>query len=413
MKSFLLGCLVLALVMAQVAFAEEVETATEQNLIEIESKIDENQNKREENLKALKANQADIAEIMSQKLTLEFIIYQTEIDILEQEADLQLVQRDLAKAKADLEQHFKDFGERLRVIYLRPEEDVKLKVLLTSKNFSEFLGRMMYVDAIIEEDQRIITLLKDKQAQIKQLEEAEAAKLAQLTDLMELLDQDHQKLLAVETELSQRGDELKAFQAQLEKEAVELAASSKKIRQELQGMTDEALKIAASQYGADISFSLDDYSKTGAMIAISQDEITIPLSDWIWPTPDTGFITSLFGNRLDPISNKPAFHQGIDIAGPLKTPILAASSGIVTHAGWFSNGYGYAVIIAHGGGYTSVYAHGEEIRTEVGTIVEAGDEIMLMGSTGYSTGSHLHFELIHKGDLIDPLSLVSYDGIQP
>lgn len=174
-------------------------------------------------------------------------------------------------------------------------------------------------------------------------------------------------------------------------------------------MTEEALRIAAGQYGADIALGVsgEDYSKTGAMIAAGQGALTIPISDWIWPTPDTDFISSLFGNRLDPISHQPAFHQGIDIAGPRGTSVLAASSGIVTHAGWFSNGYGYAVIIAHGGGYTSVYAHGEEITTEVGTIVQAGDEIMRMGSTGYSTGPHLHFEVIFKGELIDPLTKVS------
>jgi len=370
MKSFLIYCLLAALLLSQVAFAQ-ADDSPDQQLKQLESKLEENQLKRAENLKEIAAYQSDIAQVLEQKLMLDYIIYQTEIDILEQEVDLQLVRRELAQAKADLQQHFEDFGERLRVIYLRSEGDAKLKALLTSQNFSEFLGRMMYIDAIVDEDQRIVLLLKEKQAEIKQLEAAEEAKLDELAGLMELLADDRRALKAVENELTERADELAVYQSQLEQEAVELAASSQQIRDSIHDMTEEALRIAAGQYGADIALGVsgEDYSKTGAMIAAGQGALTIPISDWIWPTPDTDFISSLFGNRLDPISHQPAFHQGIDIAGPRGTSVLAASSGIVTHAGWFSNGYGYAVIIAHGGGYTSVYAHGEEITTEVGTAV--------------------------------------------
>lgn len=192
MKSFLIYCLLAALLLSQVAFAQ-ADDSPDQQLKQLESKLEENQLKRAENLKEIAAYQSDIAQVLEQKLMLDYIIYQTEIDILEQEVDLQLVRRELAQAKADLQQHFEDFGERLRVIYLRSEGDAKLKALLTSQNFSEFLGRMMYIDAIVDEDQRIVLLLKEKQAEIKQLEAAEEAKLDELAGLMELLADDRRR----------------------------------------------------------------------------------------------------------------------------------------------------------------------------------------------------------------------------
>lgn len=113
-----------------------------------------------------------------------------------------------------------------------------------------------------------------------------------------------------------------------------------------------------------------------------------------WPV--RGTITSRFGTRRSPYGRKTEFHEGIDIAAPNGTAIKATGAGIVVYAGWHS-GYGRKVIIDHGYGYQTCYAHNSKIKVKVGTKVKRGDVIAFVGSTGRSTGPHLHYEVIYQG----------------
>lgn len=122
-------------------------------------------------------------------------------------------------------------------------------------------------------------------------------------------------------------------------------------------------------------------------------------------TPASGRITSPYGYRISPINRRKEFHSGIDIANKTNTDIKAAGGGIVTFAG-YNGGYGRMVIISHGYGYTSVYAHNSKLQVKVGDKVSKGDVIAKMGSTGRSTGPHLHFEVHKNGKPIDPKSVL-------
>lgn len=123
-----------------------------------------------------------------------------------------------------------------------------------------------------------------------------------------------------------------------------------------------------------------------------------------WPA--SGRISSPFGNRVSPTNRyRTEFHQGIDIAGPSGSNIVAAGSGIVTYSG-YNGGYGRMVIISHGYGYTSVYAHNSQNLVEVGDRVEKGDLIAKMGRTGRATGTHLHFEVRVHGEPVDPMTVL-------
>jgi len=122
--------------------------------------------------------------------------------------------------------------------------------------------------------------------------------------------------------------------------------------------------------------------------------------------PATGRISSPYGNRVSPTNRyRTEFHQGIDIAGPSGSSIIASGSGIVTYSG-YNGGYGRMVIISHGHGYTSVYAHNSQNLVEVGDRVEKGDLIAKMGRTGRATGTHLHFEVRIHGEPVDPLTVL-------
>ncbi len=122
-----------------------------------------------------------------------------------------------------------------------------------------------------------------------------------------------------------------------------------------------------------------------------------------------GQITSPFGYRTHPIRGTVIYHSGIDIGVDYGTAVSAADSGIVTYSGW-ANGYGYFVMIDHGNGIVSCYGHNQELLVQEGDKVSKGDVISLSGSTGDSTGPHLHFEVRQDGEPIDPTSFAKRAG---
>ena len=128
----------------------------------------------------------------------------------------------------------------------------------------------------------------------------------------------------------------------------------------------------------------------------------------IWPTH--GEITTYFG-EVGPYS--PRGHAGLDVAGPEGTPVVAIDDGEVLKAYWNGDGYGGLVIIGHPSGYETWYGHLERLDVKQGEEVKRGQEIALMGSTGFSTGPHLHFEVRQDGQLVDPLEFLQERNLLP
>src|SRR6516225_5201783 len=120
-----------------------------------------------------------------------------------------------------------------------------------------------------------------------------------------------------------------------------------------------------------------------------------------------GFISSYFGERADPFDGRDAFHKGVDFAGTAGSPVTAVAAGVVTWAGERS-GYGKLIEINHGDGFTTRYGHNERTLVTVGQTVKRGERIALMGSTGRSTGPHVHFEVLRNGRQVNPLSFIGH-----
>ncbi len=120
---------------------------------------------------------------------------------------------------------------------------------------------------------------------------------------------------------------------------------------------------------------------------------------------EAGYISSLYGQRTDPFDGRNAFHTGLDFAAAAGTRVLAVADGIVSHAG-IDGGYGQLIEITHGNGYVTRYAHNAKLLVERGQTVKRGEPIALIGSTGRSTGTHLHFEVLRDGRPVNPLSFV-------
>lgn len=121
-----------------------------------------------------------------------------------------------------------------------------------------------------------------------------------------------------------------------------------------------------------------------------------------WPT-DGGWMSSGFGLRADPFTGRKAYHEGVDIASRMGSPIKAMGGGVVSFAGE-KEGYGYMVEINHGNGVSTRYAHSSELLVKVGDRVQKGQKIALVGSSGRSTGPHVHFEVLRDGHAVDPQS---------
>jgi murein DD-endopeptidase MepM/ murein hydrolase activator NlpD len=120
-----------------------------------------------------------------------------------------------------------------------------------------------------------------------------------------------------------------------------------------------------------------------------------------------GYISSYFGERMDPFNGEDAFHKGVDFAGDAGADVLAVASGIVTWAGP-REGYGNLVELNHGNGYVTRYAHGARMLVTVGDEVERGQAVAVVGSSGRSTGPHVHFEVLKDGRQIDPMAFVGH-----
>ena len=306
------------------------------------------------------------------------------------EEKIAATQAELEKTQARLKVREGVFTKRVRDIYMHGQLSY-LDVVLGAKDFSDFSNRLELLRRIIDADITLISDIRKERAAIetaKQELETQRARQAQLRD----------QAAAKRDEIESRRKEQQAilYQAQNDKAVAEQAyneyqQSSQAIAEMLrQRAADRAAQAAAaaaqasSGGGGGSSDSYQPVSGSGAMI---------------WPV--NGVVTSPYGYRTHPIFGTTIYHSGMDIGVDYGTPVHAADGGVVVEAGWIS-GYGYAVIIDHGNGLSTLYGHNQELAVSEGQAVSQGQVIAYAGSTGNSTGPHVHFEVRANGDPVDP-----------
>jgi murein DD-endopeptidase MepM/ murein hydrolase activator NlpD len=320
------------------------------------------------------ASLGDRIDVVSGKLDAQQVVY----DKLY--AELQAKQRELKKAELDLAWQQKVFDERVVEAYKMGDVDY-LDVLLQSRGFEDFVTRLKLVKRLVDNDDDLVGDLTVARNTVK------TQKHEVLVDTVEAR--------AVRDELQKRTNELVALKKQQEAAAAAAKADRQAKHQALAKVeTDiraweaqEATLAAESQGLAGVINGLaghGDGKSTGSMV---------------WPVP--GGLSSPFGWRIHPIFHVRKFHTGIDIGASYGQPIKAADGGSVIYATWMS-GYGNTVIIDHGGGISTLYAHQSRILITSGAVTK-GQIIGYVGSTGYSTGPHLHFEVRVNGNPVDPL----------
>jgi murein DD-endopeptidase MepM/ murein hydrolase activator NlpD len=192
------------------------------------------------------------------------------------------------------------------------------------------------------------------------------------------------------------GSEIEAADREITLEIQRLQAEAQRIAAEEEARRlaeEEAARLAAEEADTGTDEGTDD--DTGS------DEPGVPGSFALTHRPVPGVITSPFGNRVHPIFGIVRAHNGTDFDGDLGEDIIAGADGIVLSAGW-RNGYGNTVVLSHGNGFTTLYAHMTEVGVIAGDSVSGGDRVGFVGSTGWSTGPHLHLEVRVEGIAVDP-----------
>lgn len=287
-----------------------------------------------------------------------------------------------------------------------------ISVLFQASSFSELLDTLMLVTDIMNYNDRIITQLEQTQADLAQARDElqtarddqaatqaqmESAK-ADLTSQKSEADKYYQQLVADEKDYDSKVADLAA---DLEDIQADLKDAEEKYQQQL----EEAQKPSPPPSNG---------GGNGGGSTGGGGSVVDPTGTWYWPLPGYYYISSVYGGRYNPISGAWETHRGADVPAPGGTPIQAASSGVVTTAK-HGPSYGNYCVIYHGNGYATLYAHMQSLpNVSVGDVVSAGQVIGYVGSTGDSTGNHLHFELTINGSLANALDLypnLSFSGI--
>jgi len=271
----------------------------------------------------------------------------------------------------------------VRLVAMYETSDTEyLDVILSSKSISEFLSNYFLITEIVRNDTELLEDMKIQKDEI----ELDKKKLDKSKEQYATIKQNQTKTAKIlentktvrENYISKLSDKEKNIQAQIDEYNTRFEEVNKEI-------------LAIALEGIDTKY-------IGGELA--------------WPIPGYTRVTSKYGMRTHPITGVYKLHTGVDVSAPTGANFVAANDGIVVKAG-YNSAYGNMVIIDHGGGVSTLYAHGSEILVQVGEIVKREETVVLkVGSTGYSTGPHAHFEVRLNGIVTDPMPYIT-NGLVP
>lgn len=356
------------------------------------------------NIDDLIAQQADVIDqkaAMDEKNELA----RQEIELINEQIDVYtgLIEdkaEELEKAEAAEQAQYELYRKRVRAM----EEEgsyTYLDILFQCRSLSDVLSAIDMIGEIMDSDKRLFEEYKTARENTEQVKAEYEATLEQLSEKQETLEAEKAELeeqiaAAVEV-INQLQDDIDAAKAEYAKAAAAEAAAQASINAIIAQM--QAEEEAARQEAAQNN---QQYTGTGSTAT----------GTYIWPCPSSTYVTSAFGMRDHPLFGDERPHSGIDIAGSAGSEVLAADSGTVAVA-TYSSSYGNYVTIYHSSGDYTLYAHMSSLAVSAGQSVTQGDVIGYVGSTGWATGPHLHFEIRVNGSTVDPLSYFSNYTLAP
>lgn len=345
---------------------------------EIKEKLEENkkyqnnynielqQTKKQENAVLQKIQEIE-AEINKSEIEIENL--QNKISTTENEITKTLT--NLETAENNIEGKQDVMGDRINVMYKNGTIGY-VEVLLNSKDFTDLLTNLDMIKRIMDHDVSLLKELKEQREIIEKEKISLENKKRQLVNLKSNVENEKNTLVVSRGRQERLRAELSQDKVALEEMLAQAQRDADKLVNELRSLESDSEYV-----GGELQ----------------------------WPVPGHTRISSPFGNRIHPILNTQKFHSGIDIPAPSGQPVVAAGSGTVVSSSYLGS-YGNAVIIDHGGGIMTLYAHNSRLLVSNGDKVSKGQRIALIGSTGGSTGPHLHFEVRKNGKYMNPISYV-------
>ncbi len=265
---------------------------------------------------------------------------------------------------------------KTRLVYMFESGETRyLDVLLNATSIVDFITRYYYITEIAQYDR----------------------------DFLDTIQKEKDQIEAVKDNLKISKENLKTIKAQQKKMEISLENAKVERNSYINNLSTEEkkLKNEIDLYQQE----LDLVELEILMTALDGTDGRYVGGIFAWPAPGYYSITSPYGMRIHPVLKKYANHSGMDIGAPMGSYAIAANDGIVTKS-TYSYSYGNMVMIDHGGGVSTLYAHGSELIAQVGDVVKRGDPVLKVGSTGWSTGPHLHFEIRINGKTVDPYQYV-------
>jgi len=364
-------------------------SSTINQLQQKQSQLKKQQEATAAKLKQLKADKAKQQEYKS-TLDTQVQTVQSQIDTLNDQvaaldADIKEKESQIAEKQKSIDANIEQLKQRVRAIYLLGESS-QLEMILGAQDVTDFLDKTELVRSISQHDQQVIQTLKTDMASIKTQKEQ--------------IEQNRQSVAQAKKELDTKNSELSGLLAESSRVLTEISANVVSTNSENNRLAAERKKVDAEvdqwykEYYASIKDNNKDNQASGGYVSKGQ---------FAWPLPGYTKITAYWGDNRG--------HKGIDIAGSgvYGKPIVAADNGkviLAVQSGW-GGGYGLCAYIDHGGGYSTRYGHMSKIIVKTGDVVKKGQTIGYVGSTGDSTGPHLHFEIRVNGVAQNPMKWFS------
>lgn len=301
--------------------------------------------------------------------------------IEEKKTDIEETKQELEDAQIACDEQYDSMKKRIQFIYENPSQSL-VELILTSGDFVDFINRADHVASMSNYDRQMMNKLIETQEEIALKEETLEAELEELEMMQAELESQKKKVNA----------SINAKKGELTAKANEIGTATGE-KSEYQKQLEEQEKL------------LNDIEEQIARAA-NPDAYQGSTTGFIWPCPSYTRISSYFGPRPQPVPGASTNHKGVDLAAPYGSNILASAAGVVTTSKYSASAGNY-VVIAHGNGVSTVYMHASALLVSVGETVEQGDVIAKVGSTGYSSGNHLHFGVIKNGTYVDPLGYIS------
>lgn len=352
------------------------------DITDLINKQNELQNQKSEADSQLGIVQEELSTNMQQveNLSQSMSEYQIQIDEWGKQIDvlndsISEIQDKLDVAQKDYDEQEKLLETRLVTIYEAGDTSF-LDFILSSKNIVDFISNYYLMAELTNYDEDLLEKIEREKSQIEQNKKMLETKQNEYNTIK--ANYEKKKIILYNTKVLR--DEAAS---KLTQEETELSAKIDEYRNQILAVEAEISKITTS--------NLDTQYIGGEMA---------------WPVPGYTRITSNYGMRTHPITGIYKLHTGVDLGAPMGANFVAANDGVVTKAG-YNGAYGNMVIIDHGGGISTLYAHGSEILVTVGQTVKKGDVILKVGSTGYSTGAHAHFEVRVNGQVVNPLPYIT------